>query len=45
MLTKIKLVIENESSKSVFGRTNYDDNLIIAYAKNLGALIKKRESF
>ncbi len=41
MLTKIELIIESTSSEAVFGRTNYDDNLIIASAKSLEALIKK----
>ncbi len=41
MLYKTELIIESASSETVFERTNHDDNLIIASAKNLEALIIK----
>lgn len=41
MLTKIELIIESASADAVFGRINYDDNLMVASAKDLEALIKK----
>lgn len=41
MLTKIELIIESVSSEAVFGRTKFNDNLIVASAKNLVELIKK----
>ncbi len=41
MQTKIALVIESSSTESIFGRTYFDDNLIMESAKNLEALSKK----
>jgi hypothetical protein len=41
MQNKIALVIESSSNASIFGRVNYDDNLIMESAKNLEALSKK----
>ena len=41
MQNKIALVIESSSDASIFGRVNYDDNLIMESAKNLEALSKK----
>jgi hypothetical protein len=41
MTNKIEIIIESASSEAVFGRTNYDDNLIVASSKSLEALIKK----
>lgn len=41
MQTKIALVIESSSTELIFGRTYFDDNLIMESAKNLEALSKK----
>lgn len=41
MLLKIDLIIESTSFESIFGSIMYEDNLIVASAKNLEALIKK----
>jgi transcriptional regulator with XRE-family HTH domain len=41
MLYKIDLIIESASTDSIFGRIKFDDNLMVASAKNLEALNKK----
>lgn len=41
MQTKIALVIESSSTESIFGRTYFDDNLMVVSAKNLESLTKK----
>ena len=41
MLYKIDLIIESATTDSIFGRIKFDDNLMVASAKNLEALNKK----
>ena len=41
MLYKTALTTESASTDSIFGRIKFDDNLMVASAKNLEALNKK----
>jgi len=41
MQNKIALVIETTTNTKVFGRINYEDNLIISSARNIASLEKK----